>query len=252
LTEVSTESVIARHAKVISTATRLSFYPLVVEGGSGAIVRGADGRERIDFLASAASLNVGLQHPRVVEAVRAQAGRLLHYNAAYVFHEPMVELAERLVALTPGAGPKRVSFGLSGGDAIDGAIKAARHFTRRTKVIAFDGGYHGTTYGALSVSSVSPAMRAGLGPFLPEVYFAKFGDLESFDALIATKVPPDEVAVVIVEPIQGDSGVVVPSLEFMRGLAERCRRHGILLPARPRSRRWTSCGTRISWKGRDD
>lgn len=243
---VTTDSVIKRHARVISTATRLSFYPLVVEGGDGAIVRGADGRERIDFLASAASLNVGLQHPRVVEAVQEQAGRLLHYNAAYVYHRPMVDLGERLVALTPGQMSKRVLFGLSGGDAIDGAIKAARHFTGRTKVIAFDGAYHGTTYGALSASSVSREMRAGLGPFLPEVYHTAFPDtyhdpmrrdpdgagagaLEAFDALLATKVPAEEVALVIVEPIQGDSGVIVPAASFMRGLAERCRRYGILL-----------------------
>ncbi|HEU5288979.1 MAG TPA: aminotransferase class III-fold pyridoxal phosphate-dependent enzyme [Candidatus Limnocylindria bacterium] len=225
----SGESVIARHDSVISSATRLAFYPLVVTGGEGAMVRGADGRERIDFLASAASLNVGIQHPRVVHAVREQAARLLHYNAAYVYHEPMVELAERLIAVTPGRGAKRVSFGLSGGDAIDGTIKASRHFTGRTKVIAFDGAYHGTTYGAISVSSVSREMRAGLGPFLPEVYHATFDDLSSFDALVATRVPAEEVAVVIVEPIQGDSGVQIPTAEFMRGLAERCRTHGMLL-----------------------
>ena len=226
---VAGDSVIARHAEVISTGTRLAFYPLVVTGGEGAIVRGADGCERIDFLASAASLNVGLQHPRVVEAVREQAGRLLHYNAAYVFHEPMVELAERLISITPGSGPKRVSFGLSGGDAIDGAIKAARHFTGRTKVIAFEGAYHGTTYGALSASSVSHDMRAGLGPFLPEVYHSTFDDLGALDVLLAARVPTEEVAVVIVEPIQGDSGVQIPGREFMHGLAERCRENGMLL-----------------------
>jgi 4-aminobutyrate aminotransferase len=231
VSDAAGDPIIARHSQVISAATRLSFYPLVVTGGEGAMVRGADGRERIDFLASAASLNVGLQHPRVVEAVREQAGRLLHYNAAYVYHEPMVELGERLAALTPGRMAKRVSFGLSGGDAIDGAIKAARHFTGRTKVIAFDGAYHGTTYGALSVSSVSREMRAGLGPFLPEVYHATFDDLASVDALFATKVPAEEVALVIIEPIQGDSGVQIPSVEFMRGLADRCRANGILLAA---------------------
>lgn len=222
-------TVIPRHQSVISTATRLSFYPLVVTGGHGAIVRGADGRERIDFLASAASLNVGIQHPRVVEAVREQASRLLHYNAAYVYHEPMVDLAERLASVTPGDGPKRVSFGLSGGDAIDGTIKAARHFTGRSKVIAFDGAYHGTTYGALSASSCSREMRIGLGPFLPEVYHATFNDLASVDALLSVRAPAADVAVVIIEPIQGDSGVQLPTREFMQGLAARCRENGILL-----------------------
>jgi 4-aminobutyrate aminotransferase len=157
----------------------------------------------------------------------------------------MVELAERLAALTPGRGPKRVSFGLSGGDAVDGAIKAARHFTGRTKVIAFDGAYHGTTYGALSVSNVSRDMRAGLGPFLPETYHSTYPDqyhdpmrrdsesvgssaLARFDSLLATKVPPEEVAIVLVELIQGDSGVLVPPASFIHGLAQRCRDHGIV------------------------
>lgn len=245
--DVSSDAdLIARHKRVISTATRLAFYPLVVDGGRGALVRGADGRERIDLLASAASLNVGIQHPRVVEAVRTQAERLLHYNAAYVYHSLMVDLAERLASLAPGRTPKRVSFGTSGGDAVDGAIKAARHFTRRTAVIAFDGAYHGTTYGALSASSVNREMRSRLGPFLPDVHHATYPDayhdecgrdaesvgasaLASFDRLLATRAPAEDVALVIVEPIQGDSGVTIPPASFMQGLAERCATAGILL-----------------------
>lgn len=240
------EPVIARHGRVISAATRLPFYPLVVAGGHGAIVRDADGREWIDMLASAASLNVGIDHPDVVRSVREQATHLVHYNAAYVFHEPMVRLAERLCRVTPGRFRKRVFFGLSGGDAIDGVVKAARRFTGRQKVIAFNGAYHGTTYGALSLSSVNREMRAGMGPFLPEVYHVDFPDhyhdalrrdpesvsagaLAGIDALLSTRVPAEEVAVIVVEPIQGDSGVIVPPRSFMSGLAERCHRHGILL-----------------------
>ena len=239
-------ALIGRHGQVISNATRLAFYPLVVTGGHGAWVRDAAGRERIDFLASAATLNVGIGHPAVVAAVREQAERLLHYNAAYVYHEPMVELAETLARVTPGGFAKRVAFGLSGGDANDGVIKAARHFTGRQKIIAFQGSYHGTTYGALSLSSVNLDMRRRLGPFLPEIYHVPFPDvyheaaspeasgaraLAVLDDLFATRVPPEEVAAVIIEPVQGDSGVLVPPRAFMQGLAERCRRHGILLVA---------------------
>ncbi len=248
MSETSEHPLISRHSQVISTATRLAFYPLVVTGGHGARLCDASGRERIDFLASAATLNVGIGHPAVVAAVQQQAERLLHYNAAYVYHEPMVELAEFLGRVTPGSFPKRVSFGLSGGDANDGVIKAARHFTGRQKIIAFQGSYHGTTYGALSLSSVNLDMRRGLGPFLPEIYHVPFPDvyhdpdragpdacgekaLAVLDELFATRVPPEEVAAVIIEPVQGDSGVLVPAVSFMQGLAERCRRHGILLVA---------------------
>ncbi len=239
---------IERHGAVVSTATRLGFYPLVVTGGRGARVRGADGRERIDFLASAAALATGINHPAVVAAVREQAGRLLHYSAAYVYHEPIVELSEMLTAVTPGKFPKRVAIGLSGGDAIDGVIKAARRFTGRQKIVGFDGSYHGTTYGALSLSSVNLDMRRGLGPFLPEIYHAPFPDryhdparrdddaigeaaLAALDAMFSMRVPPDEVAAIVVEPIQGDSGILIPSRSFMQGLAERCRRNGIVLVA---------------------
>jgi len=239
------DDLLERHRAVISSATRLGFYPLVVAGGEGAIVRDRDGRQWIDFLASAAALNTGISHPVVVEAIRQQAAALPHYSAAYVYQEPMVELAEALVERVPGDGPQRVAFGLSGGDSIDGAIKAARHFTRRQKVIGFRGSYHGSTYGAISLSSVNLDMRRGMGPFLPEIHHAPFPDpyhdpwrrspedigaaaLADFDAMLANEVPGEDVAAVIMEPIQGDSGVLVPTRSFVQGIKERCERYGIL------------------------
>jgi 4-aminobutyrate aminotransferase len=160
----------------------------------------------------------------------------------------MVALAEALVARTPGSFDKRVAYGLSGGDAVDGAIKACRKWTGRQKIIGFHGSYHGTTYGALTLSSVNLDMRRGLGPFLPEVYHIPFPDayhdpwrrdpdavgaaaLAALDELFAGEVPAEEVAAIILEPIQGDSGVLVPPQSFMTGLAERCKRFGILLVA---------------------
>jgi 4-aminobutyrate aminotransferase len=237
--------VIERHGRLISRATRLGFYPLVVAGGEGAIIRDLDGREWIDFLASASALNTGIGHPVIVEAIKAQAARLPHYSAAYVYHEPMVELAEALAARTPGAFNKRVAFGLSGGDSVDGAIKAARKWSGRQKIIGFHGSYHGTTYGALTLSSVNLDMRRGLGPFLPEVYHVPFPDayhdpwrrsadavgaaaLDALDELLAGEVPAEEVAAIILEPIQGDSGILIPDQSFIHGLKERCERSGIL------------------------
>jgi 4-aminobutyrate aminotransferase len=240
-----TADVIERHGRIISTATRLAFYPLLVAGGEGAIVRDAEGREWIDVLASAAALNTGISHPAVVAAIQEQAARLPHYSAAYAFQQPMVELAEALAAKTPGGFDKRVAYGLSGGDSVDGAIKAARRFTGRQKIIGFHGSYHGTTYGALTLSSVNLDMRRGLGPFLPEVYHVPFPDtyhdpwrrepdavgaacLAALDELLAGEVPAEEVAAVILEPIQGDSGVLVPPQSFLSGLKDRCERFGIL------------------------
>jgi 4-aminobutyrate aminotransferase len=237
--------IIERHRRIISTATRLGFYPLVVAGGEGAIVRDAEGRQWIDFLASAAALNTGIGHPAVVAAIQEQAARLPHYSAAYVFQEPMVELAEVLATKTPGDFEKRVAYGLSGGDSVDGAIKAARKFTGRQKIIGFHGSYHGTTYGALTLSSVNLDMRRGLGPFLPEVYHLPFPDayhdswrrdpdavgaacLAALDEMLAGEVPAEEVAAIILEPIQGDSGVLVPPQSFLSSLKERCERFGIL------------------------
>jgi 4-aminobutyrate aminotransferase len=240
-----TSDVIERHGRIISKATRLGFYPLLVAGGEGAIVRDAEGRQWIDFLASAAALNTGIGHPAVVAAIQEQAAQLPHYSGAYVFQKPMVELAEMLAAKTPGDFDKRVAYGLSGGDSVDGAIKAARKFTGRQKIIGFHGSYHGTTYGALTLSSVNLNMRRGLGPFLPEVYHVPFPDayhdpwrrdpdavgaacLAALDDMLAGEVPAEEVAAIILEPIQGDSGVLVPPQSFLHSLKERCERFGIL------------------------
>jgi 4-aminobutyrate aminotransferase len=245
MAEHETANVIERHGRIISKATRLAFYPLLVVGGEGAIVRDAEGREWIDFLASAAALNTGIGHPAVVAAIQEQAARLPHYSAAYVYQEPIVELAELLATKTPGDFDKRVAYGLSGGDAVDGAIKAARKFSGRQKIIGFHGSYHGTTYGALTLSSVNLDMRRGLGPFLPEVYHVPFPDayhdpgrrapdlvgascLAALDEMLAGEVPAEEVAAIILEPIQGDSGILVPPQSFLSGLKERCERYGIL------------------------
>ncbi len=241
-------AVFARSLKVVSPSTRIAFPPLVVASGNGYELADADGVRYLDMHAMACIMNTGYGHPVVRAAVDAQLDALMHANTAYVVHEPMVELSERLAALTPGDWDKRVALGLSGSDAADGAIKLARAATGRPGILTFRGAYHGNTYGALSVSSASMAMRTGFGPVLPDVHHLTFPDpyrgvhgvrgdavvgacLDELDTMLSTTVDPGEVAALIVEPIQGDAGVVVPPDDYFARLQAVCHAYGILVIA---------------------
>jgi 4-aminobutyrate aminotransferase len=239
---------IAAGERLVSPATRIPFLPLVVDAAEGAEIVEPDGRRLLDFHSMACIATTGHCHPRVVEAIREQAGRLVHVNSGYALHEPLVRLADELVRIVPGSGPRKVAFGLSGSDANDGALKLARAATRRPKAIAFQGSYHGNTYGALSLSAVSLPMRRGFGPVVPDIHHVPFPDtyqaapgttpedvaqtcLDDVRRLLETVAPPEEVAAVFLEPIQGDSGILVPPQSFVDGLIEICRAHGILIVA---------------------
>lgn len=240
--EVSTRvrGIIERDSRVVSPCTHIPFFPLVAASGQASNLVDVDGNTYLDFLSAAGILNVGHNHPRVREAIKSQADQMVHYNSAYVYHERMIELAEELVALTPGSFEKQVAFGLSGADANDGAVKVARAFTGRSKVIVFQRSYHGNTYGALSMSTVSLDMRRGFAPGVPEIYYTTYPDpyrdpegsdrcLLQLRALLETTVPAEEVAAVVVEPIQGDAGIIVPPASFIRGLRALCDEIGALL-----------------------
>ncbi len=231
--------------RIISQASRIAYYPLVVDRASGSKLWDVDGNEYLDFLSGAAVNNVGHCHPKVVEAIREQAGRLIHNTLGYTYYEIAVKLAERLTRLTPGGFRKRVSFSLSGSDANDGAIKLARASTGRTRIVSFLGSYHGTTYGALTLSAITPRMRRKLGPMLPEIYHVPYPDcyrcyfglnypecglhcLDHIELLLDMVLPPDEVAAFILEPIQGDAGIIIPPEEFWPRLKRLCEEHGIL------------------------
>jgi 4-aminobutyrate aminotransferase len=240
--------VISKDAEVMSPASRVPYFPLVIRRGKGATIEDIDGNCYIDFLSSAAVLSTGHAPPRVVAAIKKQADDFIHYTPAYMYHKNMVELAQELCQITPGNNPKKVSFGLSGSDANDGAIKLARRFTKRQKIIAFLRSYHGTTYGAMSLSAISLNMRRNLGPFLPEIYHVPFADcyrcpfklepsscnlacIDYLKMLFDTTIPAEEVAAIIVEPIQGDAGIVVPPDEYLPALKKICEEHGILFIA---------------------
>lgn len=233
---------------MVSPAARIPFYPLVVKSGQGATIEDSDGRTYLDFLSAACIANTGHGHPKIVEAVKRQADKLLHYNLAYAYTEEAVQLAEELARIAPGEYRKRVAFGLSGSDANDCALKLVRQATGRPLVISYLRSYHGVTYGALSLSGVSLPMRRHVGPTLPGVFHAPYPDcyrcqcgqdpakcglecLAALSSLFDTVCPADEVAAILIEPIQGDAGVIVPPERYMVGLRRLCDAHGILLVA---------------------
>ncbi|MBV8075472.1 MAG: aminotransferase class III-fold pyridoxal phosphate-dependent enzyme, partial [Planctomycetaceae bacterium] len=204
-------------------------YPLVVRRARGAMVEDLDGNRFLDFTAGIAVTAAGHCHPRVTAAIRVQAGRLVHMSGTDFYYMPQVRLAERLVAIAPGPDPKRVFFTNSGAEAIEAALKLARRHTGRLRALAFLNAFHGRTYGAMSLSGSKPMQRRGFAPLVPEIQHARFGDLDSVRTLLRTVCPPEELAAIFVEPIQGEGGYIVPPADFLPGLRRLCDEHGILL-----------------------
>jgi predicted acetylornithine/succinylornithine family transaminase len=219
----ATESLAARAARVLMG--NYGERTLAIVEGRGARCRDESGREYLDFLGGIAVNNLGHCHPAVVEAVRRQAGRLIHCSNAFLI-EPQVELAEALAAQT---GLSRFFFCNSGAEATEAAIKLARLWGLKTKgpghatVLVFEGSFHGRTYGSMS-ATWSPKVREGFDPLVPGFTFAKLNDLASVDAAW-----DDSVCGVLVETVQGEGGVTPCSAEFIRGLRERCDARGALL-----------------------
>jgi 4-aminobutyrate aminotransferase / (S)-3-amino-2-methylpropionate transaminase / 5-aminovalerate transaminase len=222
--------ILERKGRVV--AEPLSVYrELVVAEGRGATITDVDGNTFIDFTGGVGCLNVGHSNPRVVEAIQEQAALFTHTDFTIVPYESYVALAERLTALAPISGEVRAAFFNSGAEAIENAIKFARCHTGRPAVIAFEGGFHGRTLLALSLTSKTHPYKAGLGPFAPEVYRVAFDDLDELERAFTTKVAAEEVAAIVFEPVQGESGFIVPSREFVQGVRRICDENGIVLVA---------------------
>ena len=239
-------AVVERDGRVVSPSYTRS-YPFVAERGEGAIVEDVDGNRFLDFNAGIAVVATGHCHPRVVKAVQEQAARLMHMSGTDFYYEEMVALAEKLAAIAPGELARRVSFGNSGAEAIEGSIKLARWATKRDKIIAFYGSLHGRTLGALSLTARKAVQRAGFGPLIPGVvhapypncYRCPFGqkpencavECVKFieDTMLKTVAPPEETAAIVVEPVQGEGGYVVPPRKFFDELTRVARQNGILL-----------------------
>jgi 4-aminobutyrate aminotransferase/(S)-3-amino-2-methylpropionate transaminase len=234
------KQILERKERVV--ADPLSIYlPLVIAEGDGATITDVDGNTFIDFAGGVGCMNVGHSNPRVVEAAQEQMARFTHTDFTIVPYENYVRLAERLIALAPISGELRVGFFNTGAEAVENAVKFARSYTKRPAVIGFDGGFHGRTLLALSLTSKTHPYKAGLGPFAPEIYRVPFPSeyrgpdtasaLAGLESAFRTRVAAEEVAAIVLEPVQGESGFLPAPPEFMRGVRRICDEHGIVLVA---------------------
>ena len=240
--------VLARDEQYISPSYTRS-YPLVAKSGRGIVVTDVDGNEFYDFSAGIAVTSTGHCHPDVVSAMQKQTGELIHMSGTDFYYENMVELAERLSKIAPMPGPHRFYYGNSGAEAVECALKLARYHTKRQNIIAFFGAFHGRTMGALSLTASKPQQRRRFSPLMPGVTHVPYPDLyrgrkeatqdpDAFalscarfieEKLFKTTLPPEEVAAIFIEPVQGEGGYVVAPTIFMQELRRICDRHGILL-----------------------
>jgi 4-aminobutyrate aminotransferase len=210
-------------------------YPFAPVRGRGIAVEDIDGNVFLDFAAGIAVNSTGHAHPRVLAAIKEQAAELIHYSASDFYLPIYAETAREMARIAPIQGRLRTYLGNSGTEVVEVAMKLARHHTRRPYIVGFLGGFHGRTYGAVSLTASKARYHAGFEPLLPGIYHAPFGhveDLKWFDEVLFNNlIPADEVAAIFVEPIQGEGGYIVPEDGFLQGLRELCTKHGILLVA---------------------
>ena len=238
--------IIERDSRALSPSYTRS-YPLVADHGEGAIITDVDGNRFLDFAAGIAVVATGHCHPNVVKAIQDQAARLIHMSGTDFYYENMVTLAEKLASIAPGGAARRVYFGNSGAEAMEAALKLARYYTGRQRFIAFTGAFHGRTMGALSLTASKAVQRRGFGPLVPGIHhtpyaycyrcaYGKTPDTCAVecaraieDQLLKTIAPADEVAAIVVEPVQGEGGYIVPPSKFLEELERIARMHGMLL-----------------------
>ncbi len=244
------QKVVADDERLVSPSYTRS-YPMVAKSGRGIRVTDVDGNEFLDFAAGIAVNSTGHCHPEVVKAIQNQAAELIHMSGTDFYYEHMISLADRLSAIAPMPGPHKFYYGNSGAEAVECAMKLARYHTGRHNIISFFGGFHGRTMGALSLTGSKPQQKRRFAPFVPGVTHIRYpytyrgttggpAEQEAFaldcaryieDRLFKTILPPEEVAAIILEPIQGEGGYVVAPDNFLQELRRICDRHGILLIA---------------------
>lgn len=251
-----------RRANRVFTPALHYYYPLSVVQGVGTDVFTDDGRRLMDFSSGLAVLNIGHNHPRVVEAVREQMQRIVHSGGVYL-NETTVAAAEKLVSISP-EGLEMLFFSNSGAEAVEGALKLARYVTGRQGVLSFTGAFHGRTFGALSVTTSSAAYRSRYHPLLPSIYQAPYPCcfrcrfrqtpdtcglycLSELEEILKHRMPPEEIASILIEPVLGEGGYVPAPAAFLVALRKLCDRYGILLifdevqSGMGRTGRWFAC-----------
>ena len=230
-------AILERKARVV--ADPLSIYaPVVIAEAHGATLTDVDGNTFIDFTGGVGCLNVGHSHPRVVEAAQSQLEQFSHTDFTIVPYEVYVELAERLTELAPVRKPAKAAFFNAGTEAVENAVKFARAYTKRPAVLAFEGGFHGRTMLSLTMTSKTHPYKAGLGPFAPEIYRVPFAQdyrgpstdeaLSAVERAFTTEVAAEQVAALVVEPVQGEAGFLPAPRDFLVGLRRICDEHGIV------------------------
>ncbi|MBM7600698.1 4-aminobutyrate aminotransferase/(S)-3-amino-2-methylpropionate transaminase [Virgibacillus halotolerans] len=222
--------------------------PTFIEKAEGAILEDIDGNRFIDFAGAIGTINVGHRHPTVVRALHDQIDRYIHTGFNVMMYDPYIELAEKIAALAPGSFDKKVMFLNSGAEAVENAVKIARKYTNRQAVVSFSGGFHGRTLMTMSLTGKVRPYKYEYGPFAPEVYHAAYpysyrrpasmSDaaysqflLDELERFFITEVAPENVAAVVMEPVQGESGFIIPDKAFVQGVYDLCKKHGILLIA---------------------
>ncbi|MCO6040743.1 acetyl ornithine aminotransferase family protein [Thermococcus alcaliphilus] len=244
------KELVEREKKVISQGLGVKLFPVVPERGYGALIEDVDGNVFIDFLAGAAAASTGYAHPKLVKEVQEQVAKIQHSMIGYTYSKRAIEVAEILAEKAPIGNPK-ILFGLSGSDSIDLLMKVARFATRKPWIVAFIGAYHGQTYGATSVAAFQSSQKRGFSPLVPNVVWIPYPNpyrnpwridgyeepnelinafldyLENY--VFAHVLPPDEVSILLAEPIQGDAGIVVPPENFFKELKKVLDEYGILL-----------------------
>jgi 4-aminobutyrate aminotransferase len=237
------EEMLARDKQYVSPSYT-PLYPLFVECGSGCVIQDVDGNLFLDFTAGIAVTATGHCHPEVVAAIQDQATKLLHMSGTDFYYRPQIDLAEKLAKIAPGPTPKKVFFSNSGAEALEGALKLARWHTKRNRVVAFFGAFHGRTYGAMSLSGSKLVHRRGFSPLVPDIHHVHFPRefdarssedsgrkliAEIEDSIFRRTAPPEEVAAIFVEPIQGEGGYHPIAPGCLPALRTLCDKHKILL-----------------------
>lgn len=238
---------LAKRDEQVISQSFVRFYPLAIQSGTGCIIRDVDGNEYIDFNSGLVCLNVGHSHPAVLDAVKSQLDRFLHYSITDFLYREVVHVAEELVKITPGTWDKKVFFGNSGAEAVEAGAKLARWHTRKPRYIAFISAFHGRTFAGMSLTASKPVQRRYFAPLIPSVTHVPYGYcyrcpfkltfpdcrywcVDFIDEYVLQKyIPPEEVAAFVFEPIQGEGGYVVPPPEYFQRIKKLADKYGILM-----------------------
>ena len=222
------------------TMKNFEYFPLVIKEYTGSIITDIDNNNFIDFLSSASSMNLGGKHPEITKAIKSQLDKFPQYMFGYIPNYQAGEYARLLTSVYPGGIKTKVAFTNSGSEANDTAIKFARTYTKRQKIISFINSYHGTTYGSISISGCTNLMKKKMGPFLSEVYLFKYygNDISNeiaenestkdIENAFQKYLPPEEIAGLIIEAVQGDAGILPAHPIFIKRLYNLCKKYGIL------------------------